>query len=187
VPFVRPKPLVARVALTAALALIALPGLASSRTPQPARPPDAAAFRAVSVSGAGLREGALPLDPAYRAAGAVARDASFVEPGVLRSAPTRPAAGSRIAAAGSEPRQARQTLTGWASFYDNGTTAMRLPRGTLVVICGAGGCIERRVTDYGPNAAAHPERIADLYRPDFFAVCGCPSFSGTTRVTVSVY
>ena len=43
------------------------------------------------------------------------------------------------------------TLTGRATFYDNGTTAMRLPRGTVVVICGNGGCIERVVNDYGPQ------------------------------------
>ena len=30
-------------------------------------------------------------------------------------------------------------------------------------------------------------RIVDLYTPDFFAICGCPSWSGTTQVTVSVY
>jgi len=78
----------------------------------------------------------------------------------------------------------RYTLRGIATFYDNGTTAMRLPMGTVVRICGAGGCILRTVTDYGPQK---PERIVDLYRPDFFAVCGCASWSGTTEVTVTVY
>ena len=61
---------------------------------------------------------------------------------------------------------------------------MRLPRGTVVRICGDGGCIQRTVTDYGPQK---PSRIIDMYRPDFFKVCGCPSWSGTTKVTVSVY
>jgi hypothetical protein len=56
-----------------------------------------------------------------------------------------------------------------------------------VVICGAGGCLERVITDYGPSAARFPERIVDLDRPDFFRICGCPSWSGTTSVTVSVY
>jgi hypothetical protein len=78
----------------------------------------------------------------------------------------------------------RYSLKGDATFYDHGTTAMRLPRGTLVIICGAGGCIERTVTDYGPQA---PGRIVDLYRPDFFKICGCPSWSGVTKVTVHVY
>ena len=52
----------------------------------------------------------------------------------------------------------RYTLTGFATFYDNGTTAMRLPRGTLVVICGGGGCIERVVNDYGPQQAVADRR-----------------------------
>ncbi len=64
----------------------------------------------------------------------------------------------------------KYTISGYATFYDNGTTAMRLPRGTVVRICGDGGCIERTVTDYGPVKKI---RIVDLYRPDFFAICGC--------------
>ena len=51
---------------------------------------------------------------------------------------------------------------------------MRLPRGTVVVICGDGGCVERVVNDYGPQKEI---RIVDLYRPDFFAICGCPWFA----------
>jgi hypothetical protein len=82
------------------------------------------------------------------------------------------------------PKPPRYTLTGAATFYDHGATAMRLPRGTVVVICGRGGCIQRTVTDYGPM---REDRIVDLYRPDFFAICGCASWSGTTMVTVSVY
>ena len=78
----------------------------------------------------------------------------------------------------------RYVLTGVASFYDHGTTAMRLPRGTTVIICGDGGCITRTVTDYGPQK---PSRIVDLYRPDFFKICGCGWWSGTTQVTVRVY
>ena len=78
----------------------------------------------------------------------------------------------------------RYKLSGLASFYDAGFTAMRLPKGTVVRICGAGGCILRTVTDYGPQS---PGRVIDLYRPDFFAICGCASYSGLTRVTVSVY
>ena len=58
---------------------------------------------------------------------------------------------------------------------------MRLPRGTVVKICGKGGCIVRVVNDYGPQKKS---RVVDLYRPDFFEVCGCPSYAGTTQVTV---
>ena len=42
-----------------------------------------------------------------------------------------------------------------------------------------------RVTDYGPKAGT--SRIIDMYRPDFFKICGCSSVSGTTKVTVSIY
>jgi len=77
------------------------------------------------------------------------------------------------------------TSSGTASFYYNGTTAMRLPRGTVVVICGQAGCLERVITDYGPLASGG--RLIDMYKPDFFAICGCPSWSGLTQVTVKVY
>ena len=78
----------------------------------------------------------------------------------------------------------RLTLTGYATFYDNGTTAMRLPRGTTIVICGNSGCIERVVNDYGPIKKI---RIVDMYRPDFLKICGCGWWSGTTMVTVWIY
>ena len=79
------------------------------------------------------------------------------------------------------------TITGEASFYDYGTTAMRdVPRGTTVVICGGGGCIERVVNDYGP-VEGRPGRIVDMYRPDFFGICGCGWWSGHHEVTVRVY
>ena len=84
----------------------------------------------------------------------------------------------------SLPGAAKYTLSGGATFYDNGTTAMRLPRGTIVKICGNGGCIVRVVNDYGPQKKS---RVVDLYRPDFFAICGCPSYAGTTQVKVYVY
>ena len=61
---------------------------------------------------------------------------------------------------------------------------MRLPRGTVVKICGNGGCIVRVVNDYGPQKKS---RVVDLYRPDFFAICGCPSLGRHHQVTVYVY
>jgi len=81
----------------------------------------------------------------------------------------------------------KYTLKGVASFYDNGTTAMRLPAGTIIRVCGARACLDRVVNDWGPSAAITPTRIIDMYRPDFFAVCGCPSWSGVSQVTVSIY
>ena len=174
--------------LIAALALVALPGLAGSRVPNSIEPLPASAFQPLSVPASQVRSTISigSLDAAHAAAGTVAADASFIEPGAAPQAgPT-----SRIKLNQPEPGSAferkppRYVLTGEATFYDNGTTAMRLPRGTHVVICGNGGCVERVVTDWGPQK---PSRIVDLYRPDFFAICGCAWWSGTTRVTVSVY
>lgn len=187
---VRPRKLVATAALTAALALVAVPSLVGSRTPGEIPDLQAAAFHSVQVTATQARTGSriAALDAAHRSAGFLAADATFVEPGTEPAAPAgRPSVGVPAAPAGSVAKPPRYTMSGYASFYDNGTTAVRLPRGTLVVICGAGGCIERVVTDYGPNKAVHPDRVADLYRPDFFRICGCASWSGTTWVTVKVY
>ena len=174
--------------LIAALALVALPGLAGSRVPNPLEPLPASAFQPLSVSANQARSTISigPLEAAHAAAGSVAADTSFIEPGAVpETGPT-----GRVKLNQPDPNAAflrkppRYTMTGDATFYDNGTTAMRLPRGTVVVICGNAGCVERVVTDYGPIKTS---RIVDLYRPDFFSICGCASWSGTTRVTVSVY
>jgi hypothetical protein len=126
------------------------------------------------------------LDRAHVSAGAVSALSSFVEPGAApESGPTRrarvdqPEPGSH-----SSRKPAKYTLHGEATFYDAGFTAMRLPRGTVIIVCGRGGCLERVVTDYGP---LKPSRVIDLYRPDFFKICGCPSWSGVVDVTVYVY
>jgi hypothetical protein len=174
--------------LTAALALVALPGLAGSRVPSPIEPVPAGAFQPLTVLGEDQRPAIsiAPVDAAHVSAGSLTAQTAIVEPGAPqdpgtrgRTSPNQPDAG-----AGSIRKPPRYTLTGGATFYDNGTTAMRIPRGTRVIICGPGGCIERVVNDYGPQK---PSRVVDLYRPDFFAICGCPSWSGTTTVTVYVY
>ena len=174
--------------LIAALALVALPGLAGSRVPSPIEPIPASAFQPISVS-ADISRSTISigsLDGAHDAAGAISADATFIEPG---AAPlTGPAGRAKLnqpdPGAASLQKPPRYTISGIGTFYDHGTTAMRLPRGTVVIICGNGGCVERVVNDYGP---IKPERVVDLYRPDFFDICGCPSWSGTTQVTVSVY
>ena len=184
---VRPRKLVAVAVLTAAIALVALPGLAGSRSPRPDQPLDAAAFQTISANAitGGSAPDVDPLDSAYRSDGFLTADSTFIEPGEDQATPHGP---TRVATpainAGSVMKPPRYTLSGYATFYDNGTTAMRLPRGTVVVICGGGGCIQRTVTDYGP---IRTDRVVDLYRPDFFDICGCPSFAGTTWVTVKVY
>lgn len=183
----RPFTISASAALIAALALVAVPPIAGSRTPS--RPPaiDTAAFRQVlpiaTVSGPTIEVG--PLDPAYRSAGSLAVDGFYVQPGAPMRLPSRPKVDQPEQAAQMDWKPARYTVTGTATFYDHGTTAMRLPRGTIIRVCGAGGCLERTINDYGPSAKGG--RLIDLHRPDFFKVCGCPSWSGTATVTVHVY
>jgi len=180
--------LVGGAALTAALALVALPGIAGSRNPSSPSAIDPTAFQPIQISAnAAARPLPIaPLDPADDAAARIAVDTAFVVPG---SEPERvvgrPSVRQPGSAAGSAQKPPKYRLSGAATFYNNGTTAMRLPRGTTVIICGRGGCIERVINDYGPIAGTN--RIVDLYKPDFFAVCGCPSWSGVTNVTVSVY
>lgn len=174
--------------LIAALALVALPGLAGSRAPSVVEPLPASAFQPLSVLASDTRSASsiASLDGSYVSAAALLPDASFIEPSDLPA--TDPPSRSKInqpdPGAASVRKPALYSLRGEATFYDNGTTAMRLPRGTVVIICGGGGCIERVVNDYGPQK---PSRIVDLYRPDFFDVCGCPSWSGVVGVTVHVY
>jgi hypothetical protein len=182
----RRRSVVAAAALIAALALVGLPAPAGSRTTsadrglQPAAftsviiPADAHALGAQGLSGDAL-DGPTP-DPLT----------PLVEPGDTPAVPaSRPAVDQPAVARGQDWKTPKRTMTGVASFYDNGTTAMRLPRGTVIRICGAGGCIERTVTDYGPTRRGG--RLIDMYRPDFFKICGCASWSGTTKVTVSIY
>jgi len=181
----RRRSVVAVAALIAAFALAGLPGPVGSSQPSATLDLQPAAFTSVII----------PADaPALEARGVsdaalgaeVVLDAPYVISGAAPAAPaTRPAVDQPETGKGSAWKAPRRTIKGFASFYDNGTTAMRLPRGTVVRICGDGGCIERRITDYGP--VARNGRIVDLDRSDFFRVCGCPSWSGTTKVTVAIY
>jgi hypothetical protein len=186
---VRPKTIIAGTVLTTALALVAAPGFAGSRTPAPYEPVPAVAFQALKTSANVRSAVSIPrLDPAYDSAGRLSADAVFSEPGdaavadatVLDRDVSQP-----DPAAAKVYKKARYTLTGKATCYENGTTAMRLPRGTVVRVCGAAGCLERVISDYGPVAGTN--RIIDLYKPDFFRICGCGSWSGVTNVKVYVY
>jgi hypothetical protein len=186
----RPSGTVARAALTAVLALGALPGLVGSHEPSQDRPVDAALFGQVNLATTRDRHGIGPIlpDAGDRSAGALDSLAAFAEPDTTDPPAPEGRAPPKLStvSAGWSWKPARYSLNGIASFYDNGTTAMRdVPRGTTIVICGAGGCIERIVNDYGPSAAGG--RLIDMYRPDFFAICGCGWWSGTTQVTVKVY
>jgi hypothetical protein len=186
----RPSRTVARVALTAVLALGALPGLVGSHEPSQDRPLDAALFGQLNLATARDRQGLgliLP-DLSGRSAGALGPQDPFAE--LDSSEPLAPDDRAqpklKTVTADWHWKPPKYSLSGIASFYDYGTTAMRdVPRGTTIVICGAAGCIERIVNDYGPSAAGG--RLIDMYRPDFFAICGCGWWSGTTQVTVNVY
>ena len=126
-----------------------------------------------------------PLDDALRSADALTAESRLIEPGRAGKLPvSKPNFSVPSSAVDYDIKPPRYKLTGTATFYDNGTTAMRLPRGTIVIVCGKGGCLERVVNDYGPQLKS---RIIDLYRPDFFKICGCPSWSGVVDVTVYVY
>ena len=185
----RPKTIVAGAVLTTAIALVAAPGFAGSRTPAPYEPVPAAAFQALKSDASARSTASITLpDPAYDSAGRLTPDAIFAEPGTAGPAAV-PVLKRSVKQPDPKPakvyKKAKYVLTGKATFYENGTTAMRLPRGTVVVICSDGGCIERVITDYGPTRKGG--RLIDLYRPDFFQICGCPGWSGTTEVTVRVY
>jgi hypothetical protein len=182
--------MVAGAALTAALALVALPGIVGSAGPSPATVVDPSAFQSVQVSAFTAAVLAVePLDDAQLSAGHIDAATTFTEPGnaPVRVVVGRPRVVLPASHSGTALKPPRYRLSGYATFYANGTTAMRLPRGTTVIVCGAGGCVERVINDYGPILDPSKNRIVDLYTPDFFAICGCPWWAGTTRVTVSVY
>ena len=183
----RPSRTVAWAALTAALALAALPGFVGSREPSPTRSVDAAVFEQVNLATAPEEHG-FRLDRSGTSDGALVGAGTFAETGTGEVAipEGRAQPDIEVSATSWSWKPPRYSLTGAASFYDFGTTAMRdVPRGTTIVICGGGGCIERVVTDFGPSKAGG--RLIDMYRPDFFAICGCGWWSGTTTVTVRVY
>ncbi|HEY3336483.1 MAG TPA: hypothetical protein VGK16_14715 [Candidatus Limnocylindrales bacterium] len=182
----RRRSVVAIAALIAAFALAGVPAPAGSRTPSTAAAPAPVAFSNVTVPADPQARGGEGLaDAVMRSEGYLDPATALGEPGVAVALPSsRPRADQPPGPSGEAWKAPRQTLHGQATFYDNGTTAMRLPRGTVVRICGGGGCIERVVNDYGPQKQS---RVVDLYRPDFFAICGCGSWSGVTTVTVYVY
>lgn len=182
----RPSKTVASALLSAVLALAALPGLAGSRTLTPEQAIDAASFQSVLVGswqGQATATGG-PLDAAQRSVGFLEADATFQEPGQVTTTPSKGKATVPTSKSTSAWKEPLYTLTGIASYYSAGYTAMRLPRGTVIVVCGKVTCLERTINDYGPGI---PERIIDLYKPDFFAICGCAWYTGLTDVTVRVY
>jgi len=80
----------------------------------------------------------------------------------------------------------KRVMTGLGSWYDNGTTAMRLPNGTHIRICGAKACISRIVRDWGP-ARYLTKRVVDMTPEDFVRVSGRHLGAGLVPVTVYIY
>ena len=77
-------------------------------------------------------------------------------------------------------------ITGLASWYDHGTTAMRLPYGTHITICGARGCLSTVVRDLGP-ARYLAARVVDMTPGDFMRVTGRSLRTGLAKVSVYIY
>src|SRR5829696_2568658 len=130
----RPSWTVARAVLTAALAIGALPGLVGSFEPGKTRDIDAAAFDHINLATARDRQadGQVLPDTAGRSEGALEPAEVIEEPDAVagwadeRADPSVP-----DPEAGTAWKNPRYVVTGSASFYDHGTTAMRLPAGTV--------------------------------------------------------
>ena len=139
----RPSRTVAGAALTAALVIGALPGLVGSHQPAPTHQVEAALFEQVTLATPPEQQGpgSFVLDDRASSAGALDADDGFAEAAGVGAPGLERRAVPDIGAAKSSWtwKPPRFSLTGTASFYDFGTTAMRdVPRGTTIVICGAG-------------------------------------------------
>ena len=108
----------------------------------------------------------------------------------LPGAGSREAPPERKAKAETVPSPVVRELRGRASWvaawYGASYLAARLPRGTVLRVCGPRGCFVGTVNDYGPSRRIFPNRIVDLSRARFARVCGHPETLGTCPVRVSV-
>lgn len=117
----------------------------------------------------------------------VARCGFDSRPSGTPSLPAVPSVGpSPAATARPRPPGRIHGVASWvrASLGDH-YLAARLPKGTVLRICGSLACVTRTVNDWGPDVRVFPERIVDLSRADFRRVCGDPILLGLCRVTVS--
>ena len=81
----------------------------------------------------------------------------------------------------SPPRTALRGTASWGNGWTGVVT--RLPRGTVIRVCGPLGCWSGRSVGYGPAVRTH--RVADLSRSVFSRICGDPS-AGLCRVSIEV-
>ena len=187
---VRPRSVVVGAVLTAALALVAAPGLAGSRMPtqraEPLRQPRSSrsgSTRRQPATAAASMRWTLPCD---RPAGAGAAR------GVHR---TRRRAGGSEAPGGPAAQRERPVGRQAASLHAQWLRDLTTTTGRRPCACRearSSGSAGRRVRRAGhqrlrPEREFRPAGSSTSWRPDFFAVCGCPSFAGTSRVTVGVY
>jgi hypothetical protein len=118
----------------------------------------------------------------------------FLAPRVTGTpAPHGPAAVNVTASEGSEPTTSTpvyhyEGIASWMpAKYGRDYLAMRLPKGTVVTICGPGGCWRNAVVmDYGPSGRIHPDRIADIAVGRWESICGVPKELGLCPVSVDV-
>ena len=183
---------VACAVLSAALALVAAPGIVGSRTPSPVRAIEAAAFQPLQIDASGVTTPVVAADdPALRSANALDDSARFDEP----APPTASRYHLPEPCSGASPCPACTSTIKPPKYVAQGRGQLLQQRHDGDAPAGGhdhpgvrrGGCLERVVNDYGPSASFKPARIIDMYEPDFFKICGCPSWSGLTEVTVSVY
>ena len=126
-------------ALTAALALGALPGIAGSAGPTAPTTIDPSAFQSVQVPAIASTELAVePPDDALRAANAIDASTVLAEPGKepARKIPTRPRVDVPAPHGGSSLKPPRYKIIGYASFYQesvrNSTQGRRHPSSATV-------------------------------------------------------
>ena len=187
--YMRRRSVVATVALIATLALVGLPVPTGSRAISATRDLQPAAFTSVIIpADASALSAWGDFDDASEPAGSSATaDQPYVEPGDAPTAPVaRPKSDQPAAKAGEAWKEPKQKVSG---LRDASTTTAR-PRCACRAAPSSGSAATAAassapITDYGPTKRGG--RIVDMYRPDFFKICGCGSWSGTTKVTVSIY
>ena len=167
---VRPRYVVAGVALIALLATVAVPGPVGSRVPSPEATLDPGLFQRVEI--AALERGSamtiLPEDPGYRSVGNLDQDSALVDSALRTDLPTAPVRPPQPAAtAGSiskNPWHFDPNISWYGpNFYGNGTACGQtltktlvgvahrtLPCGTLVTFRYNGVTVTAPVIDRGP-------------------------------------